>query len=29
MIGERKSPYTVKEYTFLATIFIDFIGKNL
>ena len=29
MIGERKSPYTVKEYTFLATIFIDFIGKSI
>ncbi len=29
MIGERKSPYTVKEYSFLATIFMNFTGKSL
>ncbi len=29
MVGERKSPYTVKEYKFLAKVFLDFIGKPL
>lgn len=29
MIGERKSPYTIKEYTFLVGIFADFVRKKL
>ncbi len=29
MIGERKSRYTIKEYTFLARIFKSFVGKPL
>ncbi len=29
MIGERRSPYTVKEYSFLSGIFLNFIKKDL
>jgi integrase/recombinase XerD len=29
MIGERKSPYTIKEYRFLVGMFLDFTGKPL
>ncbi len=28
MIGERKSPYTVKEYSFLVSLFLNFIKKK-
>ncbi len=29
MIGERRSPYTVKEYSFLSSIFLKFVNKDL
>ncbi len=29
MLGERKSPHTIKEYRFLVSIFMDFTGKPL